>query len=235
MQRSTLWNKDVLCEGYRPKMLLYALDELFYIYDQVKHHWGVNEKLVVVYEVLSCATLCCMECQGGVEKQGMPDAVLQINLSDNHHLEHLVGSQPKLPGNCQWCTVLSGTFKHSYRGHNDAANCPPYTLALWDCLQRTEVLCEEQRWDAAQSGHNAPRARRRRSRSSFRCCSRTLSHRGWSGYSCCSPPNMLPRCHCGKPLSPSSNTTPKLSSALSVPAYARSSHSAGADGMGLPG
>ena len=37
IQRSTLQNEDVLHEGYRPKMLLCALDELFYIYDQVKH------------------------------------------------------------------------------------------------------------------------------------------------------------------------------------------------------
>ena len=33
MQCHTLQNEDVLHEGYRPKMLLYALDELFYIYD----------------------------------------------------------------------------------------------------------------------------------------------------------------------------------------------------------
>ena len=25
MQRGTLWNESILCEGYRPKMLLYAL------------------------------------------------------------------------------------------------------------------------------------------------------------------------------------------------------------------
>ena len=51
---------------------------------------------------------------------------------------------------------------------------------------------------------------------------------GWSGYSCCSPPNMPPRCHSkGEPFSPSLNITPKLSSAVSIPAYARSSHSAG--------
>ena len=111
MQCSTLWNEDVLCEGYRPKILLYTLDELFYIYDQVKHHRGIDEKLVMVYEILGLTTLCCMECQGGVEKQGMPDAILQINLSDTHHLECLawamyngallVGSQPELPGDHQ--------------------------------------------------------------------------------------------------------------------------------------
>ena len=31
MQCGTLQNEDVLHEGYRSKMLLYALDELFYI------------------------------------------------------------------------------------------------------------------------------------------------------------------------------------------------------------
>ena len=105
MQWHTLRNKDILHEGYRPKMLLYALDELFYIYDQVKHHGGIDEKLVVADEILSLTVLCCMECQGGVENQGVPDAVSQINLN---HLKHLtwaiyngallVGSQPELPG-----------------------------------------------------------------------------------------------------------------------------------------
>ena len=50
----------------------------------------------------------------------------------------------------------------------------------------------------------------------------------WSRYSCCPPPNMPLRCHSmGEPFSPSSNTTPKLSSAVSIPAYAGSSCSAG--------
>ena len=55
MQCSTLWNKDVLHKGYRPKMLLYALDELFYIYDQVKHQRGVDERLVMAYEICHAA------------------------------------------------------------------------------------------------------------------------------------------------------------------------------------
>ena len=179
-----------------------------------------------------------MECWGWSEKQGVPDAPSLLNLNDARHLECLawvvydgallVGRRPELPGDHQWCTVLAGTFKHIYRGHDHVAHCPPYTLASWDCQQRTEVLCQEGRWGAVWSGHkNASRARRRRSRSSSRCRSRMLSHRDWSGYSCCSPPNMLPRCHCGEPLSPSSNTMPKLSSAMNVPAYARSSHSVG--------
>ena len=153
MQCDTLWHEDVMWEGYRPKMLLYTLDELFYIYDQVKHHRGVNEKLVVAYEILSLAMLHCMECQGWMEKHGMPDAMLRVNLNDTRHLEHLawtiydgallLGSQPELLGDHQWCTVLAGIFKHIYRSHNKTAHCPPYTLVSWDCQQRTEVLCEE--------------------------------------------------------------------------------------------
>ena len=88
-QHGTLWNEDILHEGYRPKMLLHALDELFYIYDQVKCHRGIDEKLVMVYEILSLTMLCCMECRGGLEKQGMPDALSLLNLNNAHHLKCL--------------------------------------------------------------------------------------------------------------------------------------------------
>ena len=63
MQCDTLWHEDVMQEGYRLKMLLCTLDKLFYIYDQVKCQKGINEKLVVAYEILSLAVLCCMEYQ----------------------------------------------------------------------------------------------------------------------------------------------------------------------------
>ena len=124
--------------------------------------------------------------------------------------------------------MLAGTFKHIYRGCDDVAHCPPYTLALWDCQQRTKALRQEERWGTVWSSHkNSSRARRRRSRCSSRCHSRMPSHSDWSRYSCCSPPNTLLRCHCGEPLSPSSNTMPKLSSAVNIPTYARSSCSVG--------
>ena len=100
-------------------------------------------------------------------------------------------------------------------------------LASWDCQQRTKALCEEQRRGAVRCGHKSRcRARRRRLRSSSRCHFRMLSHMGWSEHSCCSPPNMPLRCHCmGECFSPSSNTTPKLSSAVNILAYTRSSRS----------
>ena len=137
MQCGILQNESILQKGYRPKMLLYALDELFYIFNQVKHQQGVDERLVMVYEILGLAALSCTKWWHGSEKQGMPDALSLLNTYDTRHLEHLtwavydgallVGRQPELPRDCQWCTVLAGTFKHIYRGHDDVAHCPPYT------------------------------------------------------------------------------------------------------------
>ena len=36
LNKETLWAKDSMRDGYHPKMLLYVLDELFYVYVQVK-------------------------------------------------------------------------------------------------------------------------------------------------------------------------------------------------------
>ena len=70
--------------------------------------------------------------------------------NDTHHLKCLmwavydgallVGRRPELPRNCQWCTVLVGLYKHIYWGCDDVAHCLPYTLASWDCQEKTEAL-----------------------------------------------------------------------------------------------
>ena len=163
-----------------------------------------------------------------------------VNLNDTRHLECLawavydralhVGSCPELPGECQWCTMLAGIFKHIYKGRDETAHCPPYTLVSWDCQQRSEVVCEEHRQNAIHCRHDdGHRARGQRLRSSSRHHSKMPSQKGWTRYTCCSPPNTPPlRYHgAGELFSPSSDTAPKLSLAVSVPAYARSSHSAG--------
>ena len=139
MQRGTLCNEDMLREGYQPKVLLYALDKLFYIFDQVKQQQGTDERLIVAYKILCLSTLRCIEWWHGSEKKGMPDALSLLNINDICHLEHLtwavydgallVGRRPELPRNRQWCTVLVGPYRHIYWGHDDMAHCPLYTLA----------------------------------------------------------------------------------------------------------
>ena len=106
------------------------------------------------------------------------------------------------------------------------AHCLLYTLASWDCQERTEVLHWEGKLGAGWSGQKRASRSKRRSRSSSRHHSRMPGLRDWSRHSCCSPPNMPLRCHCGEPLSLGTNTTPKLLSAINIPAYAQSSHSA---------
>ena len=170
--------------------------------------------------------LQCTERWHGSEKKGVPDALSLLNVNDTHHLECLVwavydgallvGRQPELPRNHQWCTVLVGLYRHIYWGCNDK-----------DCQERTEVLCREGKLGSAWSDHKRASRSRRRSRSSSRHGSRMLALRDWSRHSCCSPPNMPLRCHCREPLSPGADTTPKLPSAVNVLAYTLSIRSSG--------
>ena len=57
MQHGTLQNEDILHEEYWPKMLLYAPDELFFIFDQVKRQRG--EMRGSLWPMKYCASWCC--------------------------------------------------------------------------------------------------------------------------------------------------------------------------------
>ena len=57
MQPGSLCHEDVMCDGYRPKMLLCTLNELFHIFVQVKQQWGLHEKIIIAYEILCLSTL----------------------------------------------------------------------------------------------------------------------------------------------------------------------------------
>ena len=89
MQIGSLHHEDVMHDGYRPKMLLFALDKLFYIFDQIKKQWRVDEKIVVAYKILCLSVQQCTEQRHGMEKTGMPDALSLLNVDDTHHLECL--------------------------------------------------------------------------------------------------------------------------------------------------
>ena len=113
LSKETLQAKDSMRGGYHPKMLLYALGELFYIYVQVKNSQRTNDKLVLAYEILCISTNHCTEQRNGIKKTGVPDALALLNVNDVCHLEHLtwvvydgvllVGPWPELSGDCSWC------------------------------------------------------------------------------------------------------------------------------------
>ena len=150
MQLSSLHHEEVMRDGYRSKMLLFVLDELFYIFDQIRRQRSADEQIVVTYKILCLSAQWCTEQWHGAEKTRVPDALSLLNVNDACHLEHLVwavyncallvGGRPELPGDHPWCTVLVGLYKHIYRGHDDMVYCPLHTLGFWDCQERIEVL-----------------------------------------------------------------------------------------------
>ena len=237
MQPGSQHHEDVMRNGYRPKMLLYALDELFYVFDQEKQQQDLDEKINVAYEILCLFMLRCTEQWHGTERTGVPDAMSLLNVNDTHHLKHLawavydgallVGVWPELAGSRPWCTVLASLYKHIYRGHEDTAHCPLYTLASWDYQERVEALQREGRLSSTWGGQQRASRPRRRSRSSSRCHSQTPAQGDRNGCSHGSSPCMPSRCHCGAALSPDANTMPKLALAVNISSHARSSHSYG--------
>ena len=181
----------------------------------------------------------------------MFDVLSLLNMDDARHLKHLVwavydgtllmGRWPKLPGDCPWCMVLAGLYKHIYRGCDDVAHCPPHTLGFWDCQERIEVLRRGVGLSSTQCSQRRASWPRRKSRSSSECHSQTptwgnrdgCSH----GPSPCMPlrshcgattPRCTPlRCYCRATASPNTNTLPKLASAVNILSHAWSSHSGG--------
>ena len=145
LNKETLQAKDSMRDRYHPKMLLYVLDKLFYIYAQVKH-----EKLMLTYEILCISANCCMDWCNGIEKTGMSDTLALLNVEDICHLECLawvvydgvllVGPRSELSGSRLCCTVLAGLQQHIYRGRKDVAHCPPQTLSSWDHQEWVEAL-----------------------------------------------------------------------------------------------
>ena len=149
LNKGTLRAEESMRDGYHPKMLLYALDELFYVSAQIKNSHR-DEKVVLAYEILCISANRCTDRYNGIEKMGIPDALALLNIQDARHLEHLawavydsallVGPRPELLGTHTWCTVLAGLQRHIYRGCDDAAHCPPQTLGSWDHEEWVEAL-----------------------------------------------------------------------------------------------
>ena len=142
LNKGTLWAEDSMRDGYHRKMLLFVLDELFYVYAQVKNSRRANDKLVLAYEILCISTNHCTDRRNGIKKTGVLDTLALLNMEDVCHLECvawvvydgvlLVGPQPKPLGNRPWYMVLAGLQRHIYRGRDDAAHCPLQMLSSWD-------------------------------------------------------------------------------------------------------
>ena len=81
LNKGTLRAEESMRDGYHPKMLMYALDELFYIYAQIKNSQR-DEKVVLAYEILCISANRCTDRCNGIEKTGVPDALALLNIED---------------------------------------------------------------------------------------------------------------------------------------------------------
>ena len=98
-------------------MLLYTLDELFFVYAQIRDS-PRDERVVLAYEILCISSIRCTNRWNGVEQTGVPDTLALLNTEDARHLKRLawavydgallVGPWPELSGTWPWCTVLVG-------------------------------------------------------------------------------------------------------------------------------
>ena len=61
MDVGTLHHEDTMRDGYQPKMLLFTLDELFYIYSQIKKQRRANNKIVIAYKILCFSMNWCTD------------------------------------------------------------------------------------------------------------------------------------------------------------------------------
>ena len=104
---------DVLRTGSHLRMLLYTLDELFYVYRGVGEN-DVDGQHVVAYEILKVASLRCMEQCGSQKKESntLGDAYPRVNLSDMDGLERLawaVYDGMYMPGDPSDLTTMTGS------------------------------------------------------------------------------------------------------------------------------
>ena len=150
----------------RPRIMLYTLDELFYVYSGV----GANDmdgQCGIAYEILTVALLHCTERCGNPKKacNTLGNAYPRVNLNDVNGLKHLAwavyngvcmpGDLPALTGHHNWECIVMGTTLHLiFRGATNKEHCEPSMVASLNAKQATKLVQQQ----------GLPRPKQRRSR-----------------------------------------------------------------------
>ena len=146
---------DLRRTGTHPCMMLYALDELFYMF------WGIGTndidgQHVISYEILTVALLCCMEWHGSPKKpcNALGDAYPRVVLSNMNDLEHMAwaiydsvfvpGNPPVLTGHHDWLHIITGTTLHLiFCRKTPSEHCEPCTVASFNAKQATRLMQQQ--------------------------------------------------------------------------------------------
>ena len=158
---------DVLRTGSHPCMLLYMLNELFYVYKGV----GVNDEdgqRIAAYEILTVVLLHCMEQCGSQKKEcnTLGAAYPRVNLSDMDGLEcltwavydevYMPGDPPALTSHHDWERIIVGTTLHLiFHGKTNDEHCKPLTIASFNAEQAVKLM---QQQGLLQPGKRRPQA-----------------------------------------------------------------------------
>ena len=133
---------DLRRTGTCPHMMLYTLDELFYMFQGIATN-HIDGQHVITYEILTVASLHCTEWCSSPKKpcNTLGDAYPRVVLSDMNGLEHLAWAMydgvfvpdnpPVLTGPYDWSHIITGTTLHLiFCRKTPSEHCEPCTVAF---------------------------------------------------------------------------------------------------------
>ena len=135
LKKEMLVPYDKLREGMHPKMLLYTLDKLFHVFKGVGAN-DLNGQCMVAHEILSFASLCCMEWRGKPINpcKTCGDASTMVDVDDEKGLKQLTwaiydgvflpGDPPQLQGQHDWAQIMAGTYHLMFWGEYNFDHFP---------------------------------------------------------------------------------------------------------------
>ena len=146
---------DLRRTGTHLHMMLYTLDELFYMFQGVGAN-DIDRQHNIAYEILTVALLCCMEQHGSPKKpcNTLGDAYPRVVLSNMNGLECLAwamydgvfvpGDPPALTGHHDWSHIITGTTLHLIlHGKIPSEHCEPCTVASFNAKQATRLTQQQ--------------------------------------------------------------------------------------------
>ena len=156
-------------EGMQPKMLLYALDELFHAFKGVGAN-DIDGQYIVAYEILLLASLHCTEWQMQAHRPLQHQGV-HIYLHgryDEKGLKRLAwavcdgvllpSDLPELQGQHDWARIIAGTYCLMFRGNSDFDHCLPCTSTSFDATQAAKMAKLQHRHSPPSRAMPPPRA-----------------------------------------------------------------------------
>ena len=136
---------DLKRTGTRPRMMLYALDELFYMFGGIGTN-NIDGQHVIAHEILTVTLLCCTEWSSPKKPcNTLGDAYPRVVLSDVNGLECLAwamydGMFVPEAGHHDWSHIIAGTTLHPiFCGKTPSKHCKPCTVASFNARQATRL------------------------------------------------------------------------------------------------